>query len=79
LGDIASGWTGVTRGEPQGSVVGPTLFTIFINDLDDEIKSDMLKFADNVNLIGRVGSEDDVVRLRMNLISLGRWVEKWQM
>jgi len=59
--------------------VGPTLFTIFINDLDDEIKSDMLKFADNVNLIGRVGSEDDVVRLRMNLISLGRWVEKWQM
>jgi len=38
----------------------------------------MLKFADDVKLIGRVGSEDDVGSLRMDLISLGRRAEKWQ-
>jgi len=35
-------------------------------------------FADDVKLIGRVGSKDDVGRLRMDLISLGRLAEKWQ-
>jgi len=35
----------------------------------DDVKSDMLKFADYVKLIGRVGSEEDVGRMRMDLIS----------
>jgi len=39
----------------------------------------MLKFADDVKPIGRVGSEDDVGRLGMDLINFGRWAEKWQM
>jgi len=61
---------------------GSTYFTIFINDLDDDVKSYMLKFAADVNLIGKVGSEDDVGpvgRLKMNLICVDRWAEKWQM
>jgi len=62
----------VTSGVPQGSVLGPTLFTIFIND----IKSDILRFADDAKLIGRVGSEDEVGRLKMNLASLDGWAEK---
>jgi len=73
-----SAWTEVTSGVPQGSVLGPTLFTIFINDLDDDIKSDILKFADDVKLIGRVGSDVDVGRLRMHLASMRGWAEKWQ-
>jgi len=53
------------------------LFTIFINDLHDDIKSEMLKFVDDVKLTGRVGSEDDVGRLIMDLTtSLGGWAEK---
>jgi len=52
--------------------LGPILFTIFINDLDDDVKSVMLKFMDDVKLIGRVCSEEDVGGLRMDLISLVR-------
>jgi len=54
-----SAWMEFTSGVPQGSVLGPTLFTIFIIDLKDDIKSNILKFADDVKLIGRMGSEDD--------------------
>jgi len=63
-------WTDVTSGLPLGSVLGPTLLTIFINDLDDDIKSDILKFADDVKLIGRVDSAEDDGRLKMDLTKI---------
>jgi len=73
-------WTDFTSGVPQESVLGPTLFTIFINGLDDDMKSDMLKFADDVKLIGtrRVDSVEDVGRLKMDMTRLGSWAETWQ-
>ena len=49
-----SNWKPVFSGVPQGSVLGPILFLIFINDLDDDLSSKVLKFADDTKVFRTV-------------------------
>ena len=66
-------------GIPQGSVLGPVLFLVFIDDLEEGFMSDVLKFADDTKISRRVGSEEDRGVLQRDLDRLVNWSEVWQM
>ena len=57
-GDI-SNWKSVLSGVPQGSVLGPILFLIYINDLEDDMSSKVLKFADETKVFRRLTNVTD--------------------
>ena len=55
-----SKWEDVVSGIPQGSVVGPTLFIMFINDMPDAITSLSTMFADDAKLVRQIENKADI-------------------
>ena len=74
-----SEWTDVKSGIPQGSVLGPILFELYINDMPDVVDSDIRMFADDMKIYRRSDSNEDREKLQDDLRSLERWSEKWQL
>ena len=81
-GEISK-WKSILNGVPQGSVLGPILFLIYIyiyiNDLEDDISSKVLKFADDTKVFRKVTNYTDKQRLQDDLDKLVKWSEKWLM
>ena len=69
----------VTSGVPQGSVLGPALFLVYINDLPEKVKSTPRLFADDCLLYRVIDSEEDSIILQQDLDALAKWEEDWAM
>ena len=75
-------WTAVLSGVPQGSVLGPLSFIIFVNDIDlviYTVKSILSKFADDTKSGRVIKNKTDRMELQEDLNNLALWAEKWQM
>ena len=78
INGVSSSWGNVISGVLQGSVLGPLLFLIYINDIDNDLFSKICKFADDTKIGRAVATEDDVQLLRDDLKTLAKWAIDWQ-
>ena len=76
-----SEWVEVTSGVPQGSVLGPLLFVVFINDLPDVVdeNSSLYMFADDTKLFREISSAVDNMTLQNDITSMDDWSDEWRM
>ena len=79
LGGKLSNWQDVTSGIPQGSVLGPILFTIFINDMPDVVNSSMKLFADDAKIFKAIESFQDISTIQGDIDKLLGWSHTWQL
>ena len=69
----------VTSGVPQGSVLGPVLFLLYVNDITSSIQSQVHLFADDCLIYRTINSKCDHKILQNDLDCLASWASKWQM
>ena len=79
LGNSSSEWCEVLSGVPQGSVLGPLLFVLFINDLPAVIHSTCKLFADDCKILATVKEPGDYIRLQRDIDAVVKWCDEWSM
>ena len=80
LNGKSSQWSEITAGVPQGSVLGPLFFLIYINDLVDNISSEAKLFADDTSLFTVVYNEEIAAhQLNNDLKIISEWAYQWKM
>lgn len=79
LNGISSDLAAVTSGVPQGSVLGPLLFLLYINDITRGITSTFRMFADDCVVYRVIDSDSDFSSLQSDLDSVSSWCAKWKM
>ena len=74
-----SAWCDVLSGVPQGSVLGPLLFNIYVNDMPTQVSSSVLQFADDLKMFRVIDNAQDFQLLQNDINKLVDWANKWQL
>ena len=77
--DQPSEWSKVTSGVPQGSVLAPAMFAVYINDMVENVSSYVSLFADDAKLLRKVRDSEDCRELQKDIDRVREWSNKWQM
>ena len=73
---VKSDWAPVLSGVPQGTVLGPLLFSLYINDISSDTESEIRLFADDCVCYHEIKDEEDTMKLQRDI---GSWARKWGM
>ena len=80
LNGQVSDWSDVRAGVPQGSILGPLLFLIYINNLSEGLSSNTKPFADDTSFFYVIhDSNTSAPELNSDLAKINRWAFQWKM
>ena len=79
INGVKSDCAPVLSGVPQGTVLGPMLFFLDINDISSDIESEIRLFADDCVCYREIKDEEDTIERQRNNDRLGSWARKWGM
>ena len=74
---MKSDWVPVSSVVPQGTVLGPLLFSLYVNDISTDIESEIRLFADDCVCYPEIKEKEDTVKLQNDIGRLGAWARKW--
>ena len=77
--DEQSEWREVKTGVPQGSVLAPIMFLIYINDMTEGVSSYISLFADDVKLLRKIGNHKGCEELQNDINKIYEWSNTWEM
>ena len=79
MNGASSEWSRVYSGVPQGSVLGPLLFNIYVNDIPSVVNNETLMFADDTKIFRKIQSQSGFLQFQQDISNLLAWSVKWQL